>query len=68
MGKLISTHIEARWTISGPSSSKGRGTRQRDRVLPAASPSTILDFDKADQRAGIPGRTPMRRIPKAKTT
>jgi hypothetical protein len=68
MGKLISTHIEARWTIPGPSSSKSRGARQRGRVLLAASPAAVLGFDKTDHRAGIPSRTPTRRNPKAKTT
>jgi hypothetical protein len=68
MGKLISTHIEARWTIPSPSSSKGRSARQRGRGLLAAGPAAVSGVDKADHRTGIPSCTAMRRTPKAKTT
>jgi hypothetical protein len=64
MGKLISTHTEARWTYPGPSSPKVRGAgRRRARLsvdLAAASVDTTAD------RTGIPNGIRMRRISKRK--
>lgn len=66
MGKLISTHIEARWTIPDPSSSKSRGARQRGRVLLAASPSAVLRSARQTREPVLLATA--RLIPKAKTT
>jgi hypothetical protein len=63
VGKLISTHTEARWTCPGPSSSK---VRDAGRHRAALSVDLAAGIDAAADRTGVPNRTRMRRISKRK--
>jgi hypothetical protein len=64
MGKLISTHTEARWTYPGPSSPKVRGAGRRRAGL--SVDLAAAGIDEASDRTGISNRTRMRRISKRK--